>query len=549
MKKSGVAALAWIVLLSAVGLSAAADGADLLKAVATGDEKARLEAIDTLGRTGENLDGAVPALIGQLGDPSATIRAHAAHALGQIGPTAKPAAETLAGLAGDEDVRVRREAVRAYRSIAPGPEVSIPLFTKLFEDSEPEVRIHIMDALAEAGKEAVPGMIRALENRKATYWACLVLAEIGSDAEAAVPALEKLLQTDDRPEVCREAILALAAIGPGAAGAVPSLIKVLDEKEPINDGPVVYALGAIGPKAKAAEPIIRKLANDEASSPFLRTVSLWALARMNPDDKELAKEVIPRLIDALKAPAPRLRAAAARALIDLDPDPEVVRPLMKKAMDDASPEMLNDVMHALSGLGEEAVPRLIGALGAKEVRARAAAILARIGPPAKAAVPALIEALSDENAETRGEILLALAAIGPEAKAAVPAAGKALQDEDMNVRYAACYALGQIGPAAMPAKPRLLKNLGGPDQFLSMASAWALCRIQPASAEICRKAVPVLTEALAEPDTMTRVQAIESLKLLGPHAKDARGALEKALKDPDEAVRGAAAEALEALGK
>jgi HEAT repeat protein len=509
-----------------------------------------LAAIDALGQRGGAIDGAIPALIEQLGDDSALVRGHAAHALGEIGSAAKPAAEALAKLLfdKDQDLATRREALEAYRKIAPGPEVSMPLFSKLLEEADDEVRVWVMHALAEEGKAAVPPLIRALKHEKLAYWACLVLAEIGPDAQEAVPALVELFQSHEQPEVCREAVLALAAIGPGAADAVPDLTRVLEDEDTLLDGPAVFALGSIGPKAKAAQDQVRKLADDEASPRFLETVCLWALARMNPDDQELVREVVPRLVEALTAPEPRLRAAAARALVDLDPDSEIARPVLAKALEEASPEALNDMLDALASLGEKAVPRLIKALETEELRAKAAAIVARIGPPAKATVPALIEALGDKTPETRSEVLFALAAIGPDAAEAVPAIIQASKGSEMDVCYSACYALGKIGPAAESAKADLAENLAGDDHFLCMASAWALCQIDPKSPETAAKAVPVLIEALEEPDPPTRLHAAESLGLLGPLAADAADALKKLQDDPDEEVRAAAAKALEAIG-
>ena len=51
--------------------------------------------------------------------------------------------------------------------------------------------------------------------------------------------------------------------------------------------------------------------------------------------------------------------------------------------------------------GEAAVPGLSKALKKPKSRRRAAMVLARMGPEAKAAVPELVEALSDEDPITR----------------------------------------------------------------------------------------------------------------------------------------------------
>ena len=522
--------------------AAEADVAGLIKSLSSPTESVRLSAIDSLGRAGPKAAKAVEALTGLLEDESASVRAHAAKALGHIGKPAVPAVKVLAALIADENAQVRRAAVEALADIEPGPEVGVPIIVKMLEDADPAARIRALDALAEEGKTAVPHLINALEKEEAVYWACLVLSEIGPDAEEAVPALIKVLD-DKRPGVRREAILALAAIGEASAPATDALVEALDCQ--INGVVATYALGKIGAVPPAAEKKISK--NTRSKDGVLATVSLWALARFHPDDKELQQKSVRRLAQFLKSDDPRQRVAAAQALVELDPDPEISRPILKKVMDGASPEVLDAAMDAMASLGEKVLPRLIEALKVPEVRARAAAILGRIGPKAKRAVPALAEALADPDPETRNEVLFALAAIGPKAEGAVAAVTKALGDPDMNVRYAACYALGSIGPAAKSAKAALQRNLASPDEFLALDSAWALSQIDPGCSESAPKTVPLLVKGLQQPDAMTRLHAAESLRCLGPLAKDAVPALKKALQDDNADVRQAAADALKAI--
>ena len=67
----------------------------------------------------------------------------------------------------------------------------------------------------------------------------------------------------------------------------------------------------------------------------------------------------------------------------------------------------------------------------------------------KDAVPALIEALQDQNTDVRGSVGFVLGEIGRDA---VPALTLALQDEDWNIRYSAREVLGKIGtPEALKA--------------------------------------------------------------------------------------------------
>ncbi len=515
----------------------------LIESLASPETSARLDAMAQLGRMGEKAARAVPTLVKMLGDESATVRAHAARTLGQIGPSAKPAVAKLVSLIGDKDAVVRREAVAALGKIGPKPDTVLPLLVEQLEKADPPTRIRALAALADMGEAAVPRLIEALKNEKAAYWACLVLSEIGPKAKAAVPALLETLK-DKRPGVRREAILALAAIGASSQDAVAALCKCLDDK--INCVPATYALGSIGQVPSDVEARIR--ANVDSSDPILATVSAWALAKLHPNDEQLQRGAIERLGQRMMDRDPRVRRAAVEAFLDLDPDPEISRPIIKKVMDQADPEVLDAAMNTLAGLGEKVLPRLIEALKHPQVRARAAAIIARIGPPAKDAVPALIEALDDANSETRIEVLLALGAIGSGAEVAVPEVTRALDDPDMNVRYAACCALGKIGGPACSAADELLENLSGVDRVLAVSSAWALARLDPRCPKIAAKAVPVLIKALEESNPLVRLQAAETLKLFGPLAKDAVPALKGALHDTDPQVREAAAEALHAIG-
>lgn len=523
------------------------DEADPLAVLKSGDVPARLAAIDALGVQGEQIPGAVPALIEQLGSESAEIRAHAAHALGRFGPSAQSAAGTLARLVGDHDKEVRRESVRALAQIRPPSELAIPLFCRLLREAEPELRLYAMEAMAREGKAVVPPLIEALGHDEACYWACLVLADIGSDAMAAVPALAKLARSDRRPEVRREAILALASIGPQAADAVPDLTAVITE-DSVNAGSAIYALGSIGPGAKAAEAVIKDATAKPDASPLLRLMGLRSLARINSDDKRLVNEKLKDLFAYLESPEPGLRDAAVRAIIDLDPDPEAVRPLVEEVLKNGDPELIEEIVDIVAGLGETAVPQLIEALKYPEIRDKTAAVIAKIGPPAKSTVPALIRSLDDQNPRTRTEVLFALASIGPDAKEAVPAVARLLDAPEMDLCYAASFALGRIGRAARPAIAEVQRGLDSPDAFLAMASAWALARIDPDNQHIATKSVPVLTEALKAHDAMTRQHAAEALGRLGELARPAAAALRKTLQDGDDHVREAAAQSLKAIG-
>ena len=350
------------------------------------------------------------------------VRAHAAEALGEIGEPAKPAAAGLIDLLADADAAVRRQAIHALGAIRPGPHVTVPLCVKLMDDADPGVRMRILHTMAEAGTPAVPGLIEALKNDKAAYWACLVLREIGPAAKAAVPALTGKL-TDPRPEIRREAILALAAIGETAADAAPQIATLLDDKD--CSTAATFALGRLGHIPADAEVKIR--ANFKSDNRILACASLWAMAAVHPEDKELRRQATEELVAGLKDPSECVRQAAARGLAALPLAPEITVPIFEKAFKDADEATVRDALEAMASLGAQAVPRLVESLKYEHLRARVAFLLGEIGPAAAAATEPLAKLVGDKNPRVSEESILALAKIGPAAKAAVPALLKAFQ--------------------------------------------------------------------------------------------------------------------------
>ena len=253
-----------------------------------------------------------------LKDDSAKVRAHAAHALGEIGTPAKPAVAALAKLVKDSDQTVRRQAVKAIMRIHPGPKVTVPLAIELLKDPDPAVRMSVLEAISEAGPKAVPALIEALKDDKAAYWACLVLRDIGPAAKDAVPALIEKLQD---PQSRNPFGSYPHAGGHGRRGdpGPEKIAAALNDQQ--TRTAATFALGRIGQISADSEAIIR--ANVKSDDKMLSTTSLWALARVHPEDKQLRGEATEKLIARLKESDPFVRAAAARALAELPPAPEI----------------------------------------------------------------------------------------------------------------------------------------------------------------------------------------------------------------------------------
>ena len=493
---------------------------------------------------GENTPETVASLTASLADPSAEVRARAAQKLGTMGELAKPAAAELTSLLKDEDPTVRRQAVSALGAIQPGPEVMLPLFAKLLQDSDPGVQLRVLNAVAETGEAAVPGLIKALDNDEVSYWACIVLRDIGPAAKDAVPALTEKLK-DPREEIRMQAVLALGAIGEAAASAVPQIAAALEDEHVAPAA--TFVLGELGTIPADAEPTIR--ANTKSERPGLRAVSYWALARVNLDDMELRREAVVELVARLKDENPQVRQVAARALAALPPAPELVIPIWEEAMKDADAKTVYHALDALATLGEPAVPRMVGLLETHDqLRVEVTYVLGQMGPAAAPATDALAKLVADEDLQLATEAALALGKIGPAAKDAVPALIAALEAEGEKNAHAIILALGKIGPGAAAAEPMVLKAMESEDKALAVIAAGTFMDIQStASPEAAAKAVPVLVAGLGDPLPETRIAAADGLAALGALASEAVPALKKASGDSVEAVREAATDALKAI--
>lgn len=512
--------------------------AQLISEAGSGDEASRIRAIDRIAEH-YNKTSAVEVLTKLLTDTSGGVRAHAAHALGKIGSPAKASVEPLSALFRDADPSVRRQAIQAIQAIHPGQQVMIPLLVKMLEDADPGVRLRILDAVADSGTAAIPGLIAALENEKADYWATLVLRSMGPAAKEAVPALTKNLKSPQH-ELRRETALTLGAIGEAAASAGPQLVNALED--PWTREAATFALGQIGSLPAGAEEKIK--AQTAGTDKFLATISYWTLARIHPEDKSLQREATERIVERIKDADPMVRVAAARALAALPPAREISLPIIEKALEGTDEETCHHALDALAALGPAAVPRLIDALKHKNLQQQVSYVLGQLGPQAEQATGPLTQLVTDADPRVAAEAAIALGKIGPAAKSAVPALIAAMESKDTQHIHAIVFALGSIGPSAIKADPKLTELRKSTDRSIASISAWAITQLHPKSPEAVAQALPYLLAGLADTIPESRQASAEQLGSLGHLAKNAVPALEKATQDSSPSVRSAAANSL-----
>lgn len=186
-------------------------------------------------------------------------------------------------------------------------------------------------------------------------------------------------------------------------------------------------------------------------------------------------------------------------------------------------------------------------------RVQAAQTLGKLGPEARAAVPALASMLDDPS--RRDPLLIdeaiihALARMGNAARPAIPAMVRA-SGRDFDLEHAAAAAIDTIllSPPAGPGDvPALMRDLRDRDASVRVRAAKALGTLGGAG----KPAIPLLVEALKDQDADVRTLALKALRKIAPETNTGTGEVGvyvDELRDPDPGVRLQAAKALGRLG-
>ena len=255
--------------------------------------------------------------------------------------------------------------------------------------------------------------------------------------------------------------------------AVPVLVAALNDRDPEVRAASAWALGARGAAAEPAVPALTGALRDEQEA--VRTAVAEALGALGPR----ARSAAPALFAALDDPRASVRAAAAQALARLEPTAESV-PSLSRALAHTDGYVRGFAAWSLGNLGpaaREAVPAMVEALGPDDTANVVAAALARIGPAAAEAVPALVADLRGPDPGRRWRAARTLGRIGPPAESAVTELAAALRDPNEAVRTHAARALGRIGPGAMPAAADLQRATGDSDPGVRAEARQALERL------------------------------------------------------------------------
>jgi HEAT repeat protein len=196
----------------------------------------------------------------------------------------------------------------------------------------------------------------------------------------------------------------------------------------------------------------------------------------------MGEPAVPCLLQRLDDPDTHIRRGCAAALLRIDR--EIGLPPVRERLAHSDRGFGISMAHAMVRTNVEAglaVQVMIENLSDTyyPVYNESIKVLGELGPQSTEAVPVLVEHLRKaEHADIRSRLAHALARIGPGASAAVPALGEALGDPDADVREAAAYALSTVGPAAREAEHALRLALNDADPKVRFRASKALQKLR-----------------------------------------------------------------------
>ncbi len=477
--------------------------------------------------------------------------------MGQAGITA------LLSMLTDRSWAVRREAVRALGTLGTGAVRALCELLRTQRDHEGRIAAAV-DALVGSSSDLL-AEVSALANDPNPAIVADAAQVLGRRRGArGVPVLAALVAHSD-DNVAVAAVEALGRIG--GPLAIDALILAAQSGHFFRVFPSIDVLGRCG-DPRAIPPLAAL-----ASNTFYQLEAVRALGRTGE-----SAAVLP-LAHALTHPSEATVRVAAVALADLFArhlerygNEEAPRAVLNRAgLDSSAVERLIRCLTTASLDERLAIAVLLGAVGGEEAAAGLRSLLDTAGPISEAAARALkrLGKASDQQVRealhggdsARRQVLLPIVVRG----VFQPELVECLQDESPVVRSLACDALARVG--ATGAVAALFELLADPNRRVVQAAvgaiqslgseetqALALRAATSAPPAVRRRALqilgyfgfaevlPLLIEALGDPEVATREVSVAALALLdAPQALDALLAQSKA---HHEKVRGAVMRAL-----
>jgi HEAT repeat protein len=358
-----------------------------------------------------------------------------------------------------------------------------------------------------------------------------------------------------------QAVYAIAIMGPAAKAAVPDLLALLKELKPKDDRmflrhTIARALGAIGPDARVALPTITALfaaepgqdaalavlaiggateAEERAAVRFLLLASQKCRISVLLGQPEYlvknAARLLPHLIALLKDKEAPVRTLAAIGLGQIGPKAKSAVPALLEALKDTEPAVVAQAAQTLIRIDEAHLKTAASALVSllRREPGRSHAVYGlRILGPRVA--PLVIPVLGDNDRGVRDGAEQVLASFG---EPVIPLLIETLGSEQPQFRISAAATLTRAAGSAGKAIPALVKALKDTEASVRFRAAVALVEIDRSAAV---PAIPVLLEALQSTAQEEFVQAAGALRQMGPKATTAGPALRELLQQLEDRI-------------
>lgn len=355
------------------------------------------------------------------------------------------------------------------------------------EKQVPGIKLSVMDRLVQ---------LLESESSDTRKLAMFRLEEIGPHARTALPKLRELLSSADGGTKLKAAEAIWSISGDATESAV-ALVQLIHDNNEVGPS-AAWTFELMGAAAFSSFEGINRLTEDPRIS--VRQTATKILGSFGPTHKgSTHRPIVARLADT----SPEVRIAASLSLLKIDGD-------LEDAVDALTELIVQPIKHPSVAFKETPEEKL--AISAMQA-------IGEFEGDAVDAVPALCIQLSAKNFNVRLAAAEALHRIGPGAKEAIPFLSKTMRETE-TVSFSLVHYVGSVGNDAA----RALGSIGF-------------------------AAVPVLIEALDDPEDVVRVRAARELGGIPDGALQSVGPLTKKLQDASPSVRLETIKSLGRLGK
>jgi HEAT repeat protein len=536
---------------------------ELLERLSSDDPRGRRDAVMALGRIGPDAIDALGVVRDCLRDEDATVRQGALTAFSRITSDPDETVAIAAAMLSDSDSGARNVARDLL--IRAGPR-AVPALTPLLKSDSPAARLKALEVLEFGYKSAeVVEAVRGLLADSDTGVRRQATGLIGR-SRSFLPSEPRVWMRDVDSQIRVHGIWAIDWHLPDAVDALPDLLSCIDLKDRNGSPLILSCLQALKTAARPAIPILLELVD----SPDLQNESALQ-----------SRIAIIETLDKIGAPSEDLARLAAQLVLNPVVGGRACAVLVRSAPDEArqqvsrltaqllgdGPALKPDILRTLGVFGaqaREAVPVLVPLLSSDdaEFRMLVASTVAKIDPQAAApAVPFLIASIDlnqlDPYENVPPPAIDVLAEIGPPARDAVPKLLEALERSNVekpktsetNRRYNSLQAkllraLGRIdvnNPTVVDALQRHLTNDDG-DTYFEGADALA-------SADLTVAGVRAgLDRIRHDRNPHVRVIAVWAIARRSGDPENAVAELLNEFEDEDPNIRAAAAIGLGKMG-